>query len=196
MDRGSWWATVLGAAKDTAERRGTPTCVQGILMWLSCLCSSSCNESVLFIWRRERASGDGGEVAHPTQRWPVASGHRGEERQAGQPAGGPAATAGPQGPDGGPHPPGALQPAVCGWVMGHAVHLGERKTAYRGSDGDFSKGAFASCGLLWDNGRQGTGCRSPQSGVTLLSGSHSPHLQDDRVPRVSLRSLICAVLGL
>ena len=32
----------------------------------------------------------------------------------------------------------------------HGVHLGERKTAYRGSDRDFSKSVFASCGLLWD----------------------------------------------
>lgn len=76
-------------------------------------CSSSCHRRVLLLRCREWARGDCGEVALASQRRPVAPGHRREERQAGQPAGGSAATADPQGPDRRPHAPGALQPAVC-----------------------------------------------------------------------------------
>lgn len=79
-------------------------------------CSSSCHRSVLFIWCWKRASGDRGEVAFPSQWWPVASGHRREECQTGQSPGGSPAPADPKGPDGRSHPPGTLQPAVCWWV--------------------------------------------------------------------------------
>lgn len=73
----------------------------------------SCYRGLLFIRCRKRAGGNRGEISQPTQRRPVAPGQCREERQAGQPAGGPVTPGGPESSNRRTHTAGIVQPALC-----------------------------------------------------------------------------------